>query len=197
MKIDVLPLGIYQVNCYICSDEETKRCVLIDPGAFTTALTNFLQENELKPAAVLLTHAHFDHVGGVKALAEAFRIPVYICEKDTVLPEKLTAGPLCYTDTYETGDTVKIDSMEFRVMETPGHTPGSVCLICGDCLFCGDTLFAGSCGRTDLFGGDHATILNSLRDLAALKGDYTVLPGHGPATLLSRERAYNPFMKGL
>ena len=85
MKFEVLPLGIYQVNCYICWDEETKRCVVIDPGAFTTALTAFLQERGLQPALVLLTHAHFDHVGGVRAFAEMFRTPVYICEKDTDL----------------------------------------------------------------------------------------------------------------
>ena len=115
---------------------------------------------------------------------------------ETALPESLSDGPVYYTDTYEDGNEIPLDSLRFTVLETPGHTPGSVCLRCGDLLFTGDTLFAGSCGRTDFPGGNGAAMRASLRRLAALPGDCTVLPGHGPATTLARERQFNPYMKG-
>ena len=145
--------------------------------------------------AVLLTHGHFDHVGGVRGVAEAARCPVWLCEADTALPERLTAGPLYYTDTYADGDTVEVGSLRFTALETPGHTPGSVCLLCENVLFSGDTLFAGSCGRVDLAGGVPAQMGTSLKRLAELPGNYAVLPGHGPATTLDAERADNPYLR--
>ena len=96
---------------------------------------------------------------------------------------------------YEDGDEISMDSITFRVLETPGHTPGSVCLLCGNLLFAGDTLFAGSCGRTDFPGGSWKAMLASLKRLSALPGDYTVLPGHGEASTLDQERQTNPYMK--
>ena len=126
---------------------------------------------------------------------EAARCPVWLCEADTVLPERLTAGPLYYTDTYADGDTVEVGSLRFTVLETPGHTPGSVCLLCENVLFSGDTLFAGSCGRVDLAGGLPAQMGTSLKRLAELPGNYAVLPGHGPATTLDAERADNPYLR--
>jgi glyoxylase-like metal-dependent hydrolase (beta-lactamase superfamily II) len=130
----------------------------------------------------------------VRGVAEAARCPVWLCEADTVLPERLTAGPLYYTDTYADGDTVEVGSLRFTVLETPGHTPGSVCLLCENVLFSGDTLFAGSCGRTDFPGGSMEKMMASLRRLGQLEGDLRVLPGHMEASTLDRERRWNPYL---
>ena len=111
------------------------------------------------------------------------------------MPQQMTAGPLYYTDTYEEGSTLSLAGLSIQVLHTPGHTPGSVCLLCENALFAGDTLFAGSCGRTDLPGGDWATIQTSLRRLAALEGPCNVFPGHGESTTLAWEKLYNPYMR--
>ena len=111
------------------------------------------------------------------------------------MPPQMTAGPLYYTKTYDEGDTLHLAGLTISVIRTPGHTPGSVCLLIDDAMFSGDTLFAGSCGRTDFPGGSAAKMAGSLAVLAALPGNYTVLPGHGPVTDLDTERACNPFMK--
>ena len=107
----------------------------------------------------------------------------------------MSHGNLIYTDTYEEGDTVRVGALEFSVLETPGHTPGSVCLRCADALFSGDTLFAGSCGRTDFEGGSTAQMFASLKRLGALNGDLHVYPGHGEASTLERERGCNPYLQ--
>ena len=111
------------------------------------------------------------------------------------MPPQMTAGPLFYTDTYGDGDLITTAGLTLQVIHTPGHTPGSVCLLCEDALFSGDTLFAGSCGRTDVPGGDFSQIQRSLQRLAALPGDFRVFPGHAESSTLQRERQYNPFMR--
>lgn len=194
MPYDVLPLGPLETNCWLCWDEATRGCAVIDPGAEPEKLVRALQEKDLHPKAILLTHAHFDHVGAAAPLARALNLPVYVHEADTALPERLTGGPLCFTAEYAEGDTVTVDGLRFEVLETPGHTMGSVCLRCGALLFTGDTLFAGACGRTDL-GGSAAAMGASLCRLALLPGDYAVLPGHGPASTLDLERRTNPYLR--
>lgn len=194
LKIDVLPLGDYQTNCYILHNEDSRDCVILDPGYEPEIISRFLEEKGLTLRAILLTHCHFDHVGAVKDLAAQTDCRVYLCQKDLAMPPMLTNGPLYYTDTYADGDTVTQAGIPFRVLETPGHTPGSVCLITGGNLFSGDTLFAGSCGRTDLPGGDSRAMRDSLRRLAALKENYNVYPGHGSASTLDREKQTNPYL---
>ena len=194
LKIDVLPLGDYQTNCYILHNEDSRDCVILDPGYEPEIIARFLDEKGLTLRAILLTHCHFDHVGAVKELAAQTDCRVYLCQKDLAMPPMLTNGPLYYTDTYADGDTVTQAGIPFRVLETPGHTPGSVCLITGENLFSGDTLFAGSCGRTDLPGGDSRAMRDSLRRLAALKENYNVYPGHGSASTLDREKQTNPYL---
>lgn len=194
LKIDVLPLGDYQTNCYILHNEDSRDCVILDPGYEPEIISRFLEEKGLTLRAILLTHCHFDHVGAVKELAAQTDCRVYLCQKDLAMPPMLTNGPLYYTDTYADGDTVTQAGIPFRVLETPGHTPGSVCLITGGNLFSGDTLFAGSCGRTDLPGGDSRAMRDSLRRLAALKENYNVYPGHGSASTLDREKQTNPYL---
>jgi len=192
-KIHTLTLGLYQTNTYIL--QQGDRCVIVDPGYEPETILAFLQENKLTADAILLTHGHFDHVGGVRQLAADLECPVYIHESDLSLPPLLTAGTLYYTDLYAEGDTLSLAGLSIRVLHTPGHTPGSVCLLCDDMMLSGDTLFAGSCGRTDLPGGSWTTIAQSLKRLAKLEGNYRVFPGHAEPTTLDAEKNYNPYMQ--
>ena len=194
LQIDTLPLGDYQTNCYIVRPQGAKECLVIDPGYEPGIIDAFLKEKGLTLSAIALTHCHFDHVGAVRELAAETDCKVYINAKDLALPPMLTAGPLYYTDTYADGDTVTLAGMSVRVLETPGHTPGSVCLLIEGHMFAGDTLFAGSCGRTDLPGGDARAMRDSLRRLAALTENYAVHPGHGSSTTLDREKRTNPYL---
>lgn len=195
LNVKTMPLGAYQTNCYLVWAEGAKACVVIDPGYTPELVLHQVEQLGLTVEAVLLTHGHFDHVGGVREIAAQSGCPVYICAEELSLPETFTAGPLCYTHTYGEGDVLKLAGTSFRVLQTPGHTPGSVCLVAEDSMFSGDTLFAGSCGRTDLPGGDWAVIRKSLLRLAAMDRDYKVYPGHGEATTLFSEKKYNPYLR--
>ena len=195
LKIEMLNLGIYWVNAYIIRDEASSSCCILDPGGHPNKVLDYLAKNNLTLEAILLTHGHFDHVGGVKALAEATGCRVYLHTADLAMPEKLTAGPLYYTHSYGEGDQLHLAGLTIDVIHTPGHTPGSVCLLCEDVMFSGDTLFARSCGRTDLDGGDPAAMARSLQRLASFEKDYRVLPGHNSATTLALEKEYNPYMR--
>ena len=194
MNYMTLPLGDYQTNCYLVWDKE-KNCAVIDPGYAPETILKKAEQEGLDIKAILLTHGHFDHVGAVKEIAQKTGCKVYLHEKELSLPPFLTAGELYYTDLYsDVGSILNVGSLRFRILETPGHTMGSVCLQLGDVIYTGDTLFAGSCGRTDL-GGSMSMILASLKQLAALPGDYTVCPGHGEATTMEHERRYNPYLR--
>lgn len=192
MNLQTLALGAYQTNCYILS--EGGAALVIDPGYEANTILDALEGLTLK--AVLLTHGHFDHVGAVKELAAETGCAVYIHAAEGTMPPMMTAGPLYYTHTYGEGDTISpIPGVNLTVLHTPGHTPGSVCLLCGQDLFSGDTLFADSCGRVDLPGSDPAQMIQSLSRLASLQADYRVHPGHGESTTLAREKRYNPYMR--
>lgn len=194
LKIHHFTLGDYQTNCYIIREEKSKTCCVIDPGYEPEIILHYLKDAGLTLEAILLTHGHFDHVGGVRTLAAETDCDVYISEKDLSLPPMMTNGPLYYTETFPTEGTLSLAGLTIRVIPTPGHTPGSVCLIVDDTMFSGDTLFAGSCGRTDLPGGSWTEIAKSLKKLAGLTADYQVFPGHANSTTLAHEKKYNPYM---
>ena len=194
LKIHTLPLGLYQTNTYIIHEEKSSTCCIIDPGYQADTILNKVTQLGLTVEAILLTHGHFDHVGAVKDIAADTDCRVFLCAEDTTLPPMFTAGKLYYTDTYTEGSVLNLAGLSIYVIHTPGHTPGSVCLMVDHVMFSGDTLFAGSCGRTDI-GGSWSAIQNSLRRLAAMEADFTVFPGHGESTTLAREKQYNPYMR--
>ena len=194
MKIYTLPLGQLETNCYLVADADGN-AVVIDPAAAPEQILQTAREHGLHLRAILLTHGHFDHVGGIKGLVEALHCPVWMHESELTLPEYLTDGKLYYTDGYSEGDTVTVGKLTFTVLHTPGHTPGSVCLRCGDALFSGDTLFAGSYGRTDFSGGSGVEMCKSLHRLAEISENLTVYPGHGEMTTLDAERRVNPYFR--
>ena len=195
LKVYAMALGAYQTNCYIIHDEHSKTCCVIDPGYDADLVLSKLDSLGLTLEAILLTHGHFDHVGAVKELAAETGCAVYLHPEDLTMPPMMTAGPLYYTNTYAEGTRLTLAGLDTTVLHTPGHTPGSLRLLVDNTIFSGDTLFQGSCGRTDLPGGDWATITKSLRRLAALEGNFWVYPGHGGSTTLRDEKKYNPYMR--
>ena len=195
LKTYALSLGAYQTNCYIIHEEGSNACCVIDPGYDADLILDKLASLDLTVEAILLTHGHFDHVGAVRELAAETGCDVYIHPEDLTMPPMMTAGPLYYTKTYTEGSRLHLAGLDITVLHTPGHTPGSVCLLVDSALFSGDTLFAGSCGRTDLPGGDWSTILKSLNRLSEIEGNLWVFPGHGGSSTLRDEKKYNPYMR--
>jgi glyoxylase-like metal-dependent hydrolase (beta-lactamase superfamily II) len=209
MKWRQLPLGPLQTNCYIFSNEE-KECLVIDPGGDANKLTSILQQQHLKPVAILLTHAHFDHIGAVDDIRQEWNIPVYIHknEKDWLADPSLNgsqffmagAVKMSKPDELIKGEgTLTIGNFSLKVYETPGHSPGSVSYYSDEAglVFSGDALFAGSIGRTDLPGGNHELLIKSIHDkLLTLPEDTLVLSGHGPETSIEAEMERNPFLNG-
>jgi len=201
MKIKTLPLGQMSTNCYVVSDENNT-CAIFDCDGNGLDLIQYLEKNQLKPTHILLTHGHFDHIGAVETIKEKYGCPVYAGAKELpVLTDPninfsiQVGAPISITPDHllQEGDVVTVGTMEFTVMETPGHTCGSISFISENVIFSGDTLFQGSCGRTDFPTGDWETILHSLKRLRDLPGDYEVYSGHGPMTTMDAERKTNPF----
>jgi glyoxylase-like metal-dependent hydrolase (beta-lactamase superfamily II) len=199
-------------NGFLLGCEETREAVVLDPGDEVEDVVLAVAASQLKVKHILLTHAHLDHVTGVRRARDAFGAPVYMHQADLPLYERvvqqgvmfgLRVEPQPPVDRYFTpGEVIRFGRYAVRVHHTPGHSPGGVCLQVGHergegkDLFVGDTLFAGSIGRTDLPGADHTTLLASIRDvLFAFPDDATVYPGHGEPTTIGRERRTNPFLR--
>jgi glyoxylase-like metal-dependent hydrolase (beta-lactamase superfamily II) len=210
-----LPVGMLQCNCTIIGDPLTREALVIDPGDEVTRIMDLLGRHKLTVKAIVSTHAHIDHVGGLSKLHRFTGAPVLMHQEDLPLYQAMdmqaaflgvAAPELTNIDNLlKEGDTLRWGDYQARVIHTPGHTPGSVCLyvpqeagtvtLVAPQLYAGDTLFAGSIGRTDLWGGSMPQIMDSLREkLLQLPDSTIVYPGHGPATTIGNERHSNPFL---
>ncbi|UCF16513.1 MAG: MBL fold metallo-hydrolase [Phycisphaerales bacterium] len=210
MKIDHLILGAYETNSYVLRLNDASRdCLIIDTGLNADRLIDFLTERKLNPVAIVLTHGHVDHIGGLVAMRGKFHaVKVYIHKLDAeMLTEPrsnlsgMTGMPFRTEPedfTLAENDVVERAGIELLVFHTPGHTPGGICLYSkkNGVAFVGDTLFADSVGRTDFPGGSMPQLISSIKEkLFVLPDETKIYPGHGPATTIGHEKVYNPFMR--
>lgn len=213
MLLDVRAVEPFYKNGFVLGCEETREGVLIDPGDEVEDLLGIVQARGLTITRILLTHAHLDHITGVGRAKRALQVPIVLHAADLPLYDSVVQQGLMFglrvdpqppvDEFYQPNQVIRFGRYEVRPHHTPGHCPGGVCLQIGpegspgQDLFVGDTLFAGSIGRTDLPGGDHATLLASIKQVLFAFGDAaTVYPGHGPATSIGEERRTNPFLQG-
>lgn len=210
MNWSQIPLGVLQTNCYIVENGNGS-CIIFDPGSEGKRVINWLNKRELKPIAIMLTHAHFDHIGAVDEVRDYFQVPVYLHEEEEewlanpklngskffTMENLIKARPADYLLKKE--EAFKLNDFEFFVYETPGHSPGSVSYYFEKegFVISGDALFKESIGRTDLPGGNQSQLLKSIHDkLLFLPEETVVLPGHGPVTTVGEEMDSNPYLNG-
>ena len=197
MNVITMSVGMLGANCYLlCSDQNN--CAVIDPGAEPQRIAEKIESEGLSPKMILLTHAHFDHIGGASWLKDRYGVPVWLHKADWELaldPNKNLSSMLGSRQfvlqpdrALVGGEQVPLDELMIGVIETPGHTPGGVSLLVNGVLFSGDTLFDGGYGRTDFWGGDWNALAASLKKLLELPGEYRVLPGHGGQTTIADQR---------
>ncbi len=206
-RVICLTNGAFQENCYILADEDAGVAVLIDPGEDVDLFLNRLQTEKLRLGAIWLTHAHVDHIAGVKGVVDRASVPIHLhpdervlydgaSEQATWLGVRIDAPPPPDHEIHH-GDTLTIGGLSFEARLVPGHSPGTVAFIGHGVAIVGDALFAGSIGRTDLPGGDLQTLLRAIREqLLTLPDETIVFPGHGPETTIGAERRNNPFLTG-
>ena len=208
MILETFPVGPLQCNCTILADEDSREAIIVDPGDEITRIHRRLTSLGLTLKQILITHAHIDHVGGALKLKALTGAPIYLNEADLPLlammpsqaawlginPPETAPPDEALTDNRRVG----LENYPAHVIHTPGHTEGSICLHFAPLkmVLAGDTLFAGSIGRTDLPGGNHDQIIDSIQSrLMTLPDETTVVPGHGPVTTIGAERRSNPFLK--
>lgn len=205
MILESLEVGRIQCNCYIVGCEKTKEGVVIDPGGDADLVAEVVKKHNLTIKYFICTHAHFDHVEGIKDLLTYIKAPILLHEEDSALYENLPgqaqmfglkAEPAPTSNRYlKDGDVIEFGELTMKVFHTPGHSPGSISLQVDNVVFTGDTIFAGSIGRTDLPGGSMEKLITSAREKILSLGDNVKLyPGHGPATTVGYEKKYNPFL---
>lgn len=206
MRILRIPAGIYAANCYIVYSETTQDGIIVDPGGDAAELLQAVKENDINLKYIVLTHGHGDHIGGVSGIKSKLNIPLLVHEDDVELIEDgsknmssvMAMGPVeIHPDkTLKNGDIIEFGDIAAKVIHTPGHTKGGICLLIEDHLISGDTLFKSSVGRSDLPGGDHKTLIKSIKNrVLSLPDNTIVLPGHGESTTVGREKQYNQFLR--
>lgn len=204
MIIKMLVVGPIQANCYIVGCEKTGEAAIVDPGDEADRIVQVLNDNKLTAKYIIDTHGHFDHVGANKQVKEMTGGLIVIHPKDAHMLNEISRAAATWGMSVDNspppdlevdeGDVISVGTIEFKVLHTPGHTPGGISLYADNIVLVGDTLFAGSIGRTDFPGGDYQALISNVRDkLFPLGDDVQVLSGHGPVTTIGRERQYNPF----
>ena len=207
MNIKRVVAGVYAVNCYIVSNDN-KKGFIIDPGGDSDDIIKFIDEENVNLEFILLTHGHGDHIGAVSIIKEKYKLPLYVSVKEKDLLKDPVANlsksippfreiELVADKWLYDGEVIDFYGEKLYIMETPGHTVGSICILMGNVMFSGDTLFRMSIGRSDLPTGSFDEIINSIKKLYDLKKDYRVLPGHGAESNLRFEKENNPFMKNM
>ena len=207
MNIKRIVVGVYAVNCYIVYNDN-KNGFIVDPGGDSDDIIKFVDEEKINLEFILLTHGHADHIGAAKIIKEKYNLPIYASIKEKELLKdsiinlsksippfkgiELIADKWLYDE-----EIIDFHGEKLSIMETPGHTVGSICILMDSVLLSGDTLFRMSIGRSDLATGSFDEIINSVKKLYNLKKDYRVLPGHGAESTLKFEKENNPFMKNM
>lgn len=205
MVIKKFVVGPLENNCFVIADEDSKECFVVDPGDEPDRILDFINDGNLSVKYIVCTHAHFDHIGAVPEIKMATEakivihtddLAIYRSSKDHAASWGFDIDPLPDPDVFVSeGDVLRIGDLEFRIIHTPGHSPGGICIYGHGILLTGDTLFAGSVGRTDLPGGDIGKLKASFRRLVSLSDEIRVLPGHGPETTVEREKVDNFFAR--
>jgi len=205
MIVKRLAVGPLEANCFIIGDERSGRAIIVDPGDEPDRIMNVVGEKGLSVDYLVCTHAHFDHVGavpdikketGAKIVVHKDELEIYLAARDMAAFWGYDIEPLPGPDLLvEDGDEIRSGALVFKVLHTPGHSPGSICLFGESVVITGDTLFAGSVGRTDFHGGDMNKLRQSFERLLSLPPDTEVLAGHGPESTIGRERSENFFSK--
>ncbi len=209
MIVEMHTVGIFQENTFLVGDPVSKKAFVVDPGGPADEILALAQKQDLEIECILNTHGHIDHVLGASELQQRLDIPFRMHEDDNFLVENLReicglygmepVEPPCLDQALTDDEVVRVGNLEVKVIHTPGHSPGGVCLSVNNHLFAGDTLFAGSIGRTDLPGGDHTTLMRSIGEkiISALPPNMVLHSGHGPDSSLVEEAASNPFLRRL
>ncbi|MGQ9618541.1 MAG: MBL fold metallo-hydrolase [Candidatus Aminicenantia bacterium] len=201
----IVQVGAFETNCYVVFNQNGS-AIIIDPGGEPDKIIEIIQKEKLKPLKIVNTHGHADHCGGNKALKKKYSIPILMHKDDleilhsfqnNLLFPLVKGSPSPEPDYFlEEGDLVDLEDISFRVIHTPGHTPGGISLYYNGLIFSGDTIFSGSVGRTDFPGGSWETLINSIKNKILIFPDKTlILPGHGPSTTVGGEKRNNPFIR--
>jgi glyoxylase-like metal-dependent hydrolase (beta-lactamase superfamily II) len=199
MLIETFTVGMLSTNCYVANSQQTKEAIIIDPGLEFSSevqkILDYITQGALKVKLIVNTHGHSDHISCDAIFQEKYNVPIYIHKYDAYSIERFNKSKFPADVLLEDGSLIKFGGESLKVMHTPGHTPGSICLLGERLIFTGDTLFAGGIGRTDFPGGSVSDMRLSLQKLMRLPGYLLIYPGHGAASIMGEEKRVNPFLK--